>query len=227
MTGQFITIEGAEGVGKSTNIKLIQTLLDAAGIAHIATREPGGTPLAEQIRGLLLTKSEQSMDPLAELLLMFAARRQHVEELILPATEAGQWVICDRFTDSTYAYQGGGRGLDLAQIAVLEQLCLGDFRPNLTLLLDLDVTAGLTRAAERGAPDRFESEDVAFFNRVRQAFLDRAASADHYRVVDASQPLVQVQASIRSIITTLPAYIQASVGKNHQRTNKQDDQSHE
>jgi dTMP kinase len=212
MTGQFITIEGAEGVGKSTNIKLIQTLLDAAGIAHIATREPGGTPLAEQIRGLLL---------------MFAARRQHVEELILPATEAGQWVICDRFTDSTYAYQGGGRGLDLAQIAVLEQLCLGDFRPNLTLLLDLDVTAGLTRAAERGAPDRFESEDVAFFNRVRQAFLDRAASADHYRVVDASQPLVQVQASIRSIITTLPAYIQASVGKNHQRTNKQDDQSHE
>ena len=227
MSGQFITIEGAEGVGKSTNIRLIQALLDAAGIAHIATREPGGTPLAEQIRNLLLTKSEQPMDSLAELLLMFAARRQHVQELILPALQAGQWVICDRFTDSTYAYQGGGRGLDLAQIGVLEQLCLGDFRPNLTLLLDLEVNAGLARAAERGEPDRFESEDIAFFNRVRQVFLDRAASADRYRVVDASQPLAQVEARIRTIITTLPAYIQAAAGSQPQGAGMQDVGSHE
>ena len=206
MSGQFVTIEGAEGVGKSTNIAYIGELLDVAGIEYIATREPGGTPLAERIRHLLLDKAEQNVDPLAELLLMFAARRQHLQELIWPALARGQWVICDRFTDSTYAYQGAGRGLDLTVINGLEQLCLGDFRPDLTLILDLPIEAGMARAAERGELDRFESEDIAFFQRVRQGFLDRAATADRYRVIDASQSLAQVQAQVRQIITSLPVY---------------------
>ena len=206
MSGQFVTIEGAEGVGKSTNIAYIEELLDIAGIEHISTREPGGTPLAERIRHLLLDKAEQNVDPLAELLLMFAARRQHLQELIWPALARGQWVICDRFTDSTYAYQGAGRGLDLTVINGLEQLCLGDFRPDLTLILDLPIEAGMARAAERGELDRFESEDIAFFQRVRQGFLDRAATADRYRVIDASQSLAQVQAQVRQIITSLPVY---------------------
>ncbi|MDA9049745.1 dTMP kinase [Pseudomonadales bacterium] len=212
MSGQFVTIEGAEGVGKSTNIAYIGELLDVAGIEYIATREPGGTPLAERIRHLLLDKAEQNVDPLAELLLMFAARRQHLQELIWPALARGQWVICDRFTDSTYAYQGAGRGLDLTVINGLEQLCLGDFRPDLTLILDLPIEAGMARAAERGELDRFESEDIAFFQRVRQGFLDRAATADRYRVIDASQSLVQVQAQVRQIITSLPGYKGGSDG---------------
>jgi len=206
MSGQFVTIEGAEGVGKSTNIAYIEELLDIAGIEHISTREPGGTPLAERIRHLLLDKAEQNVDPLAELLLMFAARRQHLQELIWPALARGQWVICDRFTDSTYAYQGAGRGLDLTVIQRLEQLCLGDFQPDLTLILDLPIEAGMARAAERGELDRFESEDIAFFQRVRQGFLDRAATADRYRVIDASQSLAQVQTQVRQIITNLPVY---------------------
>ena len=206
MTGKFITIEGAEGVGKSTNIAYIEKLLDEVGIKHIATREPGGTPLAERIRDLLLDKSEQNMDPLAELLLMFAARRQHLQELIWPALARGQWVICDRFTDSTYAYQGAGRGLDPTIISRLEVLCLGDFQPDLTLILDLNIEAGMNRAAERGDLDRFESEDIAFFRRVRQGFLDRAVTAGRYRVIDASQPLLQVQAQIKQILTRLPGY---------------------
>ena len=212
MSGQFVTIEGAEGVGKSTNIAYIGELLDVAGIEYIATREPGGTPLAERIRHLLLDKAEQNVDPLAELLLMFAARRQHLQELIWPALARGQWVICDRCTDSTYAYQGAGRGLDLTVINGLEQLCLGDFRPDLTLILDLPIEAGMARAAERGELDRFESEDIAFFQRVRQGFLDRAATADRYRVIDASQSLVQVQAQVRQIITSLPGYKGGSDG---------------
>ena len=206
MSGLFITIEGAEGVGKSTNISYIEELLDAKGIEHVATREPGGTPLAERIRHLLLDKAEQNVDPLAELLLMFASRRQHLQDLIWPALARGQWVICDRFTDSTYAYQGAGRGLDMTVINDLERLCLGDFQPDLTLILDLPIEAGMARAAERGELDRFESEDIAFFQRVRQGFLDRAATADRYRVIDASQPLAQVQAQVRQMITSLPVY---------------------
>ena len=199
----------SKGLKASVNIG---ELLDVAGIEYIATREPGGTPLAERIRHLLLDKAEQNVDPLAELLLMFAARRQHLQELIWPALARGQWVICDRFTDSTYAYQGAGRGLDLTVINGLEQLCLGDFRPDLTLILDLPIEAGMARAAERGELDRFESEDIAFFQRVRQGFLDRAATADRYRVIDASQSLVQVQAQVRQIITSLPGYKGGSDG---------------
>lgn len=203
MSGLFITIEGAEGVGKSTNIAFIEALLTRLGIEHIATREPGGTPLAERVRALLLDKDEAAMDPMAELLLMFAARRQHVEELIRPALLRGQWVVCDRFTDSTYAYQGGGRGLDMQAIETLENLCLGDFRPDLTLVLDLDTAAAMSRAMARAELDRFEREDEAFFERVRRVFIDRAQQGAPYRIIDAGLPLVDVQAEIRQVISQL------------------------
>jgi dTMP kinase len=203
VSGLFITIEGAEGVGKSTNVTFITSLLDSLEIDHITTREPGGTPLAERVRTLLLDKDEQVMDPLTELLLMFAARRQHVEELIRPALAKGQWVICDRFTDSTYAYQGGGRGLDMQAIETLEQLSLGDFRPDLILVLDLETAAGMSRARARAALDRFERESEAFFNRVRQVFLDRAEQGAPYQLIDAGQPLIDVQAQIRQVIIRL------------------------
>jgi dTMP kinase len=203
VSGLFITIEGAEGVGKSTNIAFIRTLLTSLGIAHIATREPGGTPLAERVRTLLLDKDEEVMDSMTELLLMFAARRQHVEELIRPALRKGQWVVCDRFTDSTYAYQGGGRGLDRQEIETLEQLCLGDFRPDLILVLDLDTASGMSRAMARAELDRFEREDEAFFDRVRQVFLERARQGAPYHLIDAGQPLVDVQAQIRQVIVQL------------------------
>jgi dTMP kinase len=203
VSGLFITIEGAEGVGKSTNMTFIKSLLDSLGIDHITTREPGGTPLAERVRTLLLDKDEQVMDPLTELLLMFAARRQHVEELIRPALAKGQWVICDRFTDSTYAYQGGGRGLGMQAIETLEQLSLGDFRPDLILVLDLETAAGMSRARARAELDRFEREDEAFFNRVRQVFLDRAGQGAPYQLIDAGQPLMDVQAQIRQVIVRL------------------------
>ena len=206
MRGKFITIEGTEGVGKTTNIQFIQSWLHSKQLAYLCTREPGGTPLAEQIRELLLAPREELVCDTAELLLMFAGRAQHLNQVIEPALEEGAWVLCDRFTDATYAYQGAGRGLDLAVIQRLEQLCLGDFQPDLTLILDLPIEAGMARAAERGELDRFESEDIAFFQRVRQGFLDRAATADRYRVIDASQSLAQVQTQVRQIITSLPVY---------------------
>jgi len=203
VSGFFITIEGAEGVGKSTNMAFIEALLNSLSIEHIATREPGGTPLAERVRELLLDKDEQVMDPMTELLLMFAARRQHVEELIRPALARGQWVICDRFTDSTYAYQGGGRGLDMQAIATIEQLCLSDFRPDLILVLDLDTKAGMSRAMARAELDRFEREDEDFFGRVRHVFLDRARQGAPYHLIDAGQPLANVQAQIQQAIVQL------------------------
>jgi dTMP kinase len=206
VSGLFITIEGAEGVGKSTNITFVKTLLTSLGIKHVTTREPGGTPLAERVRTLLLDKNEEAMDPMTELLLMFAARRQHVEELIRPALAKGQWVICDRFTDSTYAYQGGGRGLDMQSIQALEQFCLGDFRPDLTLVLDLDAAAGMKRAMVRAELDRFEREDEAFFERVRQVFLERAQQGEPYHVIDASQSLAAVQAQIQQVIVQLSVH---------------------
>lgn len=198
--GRFITIEGVEGVGKSTSIEHIRSILARHDIASVSTREPGGTPLSERIRELLLDKANMSMDAMTELLLMFAARVQHVEALIKPALSEGRWVICDRFTDSTYAYQGGGRGIDPALIAGLEKLSLGDFRPDLTLILDLPVAQGMARAAGRSERDRFESEDLVFFNRVRDTFLARAAGEARYRVVDASGDIGTVQARVTSII---------------------------
>jgi dTMP kinase len=167
----------------------------------LVTREPGGTPLAEAIRGLLLDPAYTGMDTLCELQLMFAARAEHLARVIRPALAAGQWVLCDRFTDATYAYQGGGRGVDVAVIARLEDLVQGGFRPDLTLLLDVPVELGLARASQRGALDRFEQEQVAFFERVRHAYLDMARRhPGRYRVIDASQPLEAVQQLIRECL---------------------------
>jgi dTMP kinase len=192
--GKFITVEGIEGVGKTTNIDFIHRQLLAAGKTVIITREPGGTPLGEAIRGLLLDPQYTGMDAKCELQLMFAARAEHLAKVIWPALESGQWVLCDRFTDATYAYQGGGRGIDGDTIARLEELVQGGFRPDLTLLLDVPVEIGLARASQRGTLDRFEQEKVAFFSRVRQAYLELARQHDgRYRLIDAAQPLEQVQ----------------------------------
>jgi dTMP kinase len=204
MTGKFITVEGIEGVGKTTNMEYLQQLITAAGKGLVVTREPGGTPLGEAIRGLLLDPDYKGMDPDCELQLMFAARAEHLNKVIKPAIAAGRWVLCDRFTDATYAYQGGGRGLDTEKIAALEQLVQGDFRPDLTLLLDVPVEVGLARAGNRSAPDRFEQEQVGFFERVRQAYLDMADTHNgRYRVIDASQPLENVQQQLDTVMETI------------------------
>ncbi|MDH5469294.1 MAG: dTMP kinase [Gammaproteobacteria bacterium] len=201
MNGKFITVEGIEGVGKSTNITYVQQLLEANGIDVVLTREPGGTPLGEAIRALLLDSQYTGMDPVCELQLMFAARAEHLAKVIRPALEQGRWVLCDRFTDATYAYQGGGRGIDTGIISRLEQLVQGDFRPDLTLLLDVPVEVGLARANNRSTPDRFEQEKVDFFERVRQAYLDMAREHDRrYRVIDASQPLESVQQQLTAVL---------------------------
>jgi dTMP kinase len=203
MKGKFITVEGIEGVGKTTNIDFIHQQLQAAGRDVVLTREPGGTPLAEAIRGLLLDPAYTGMDSTCELQLMFAARAEHLARVVWPALEQGQWVLCDRFTDATYAYQGGGRGIDSGVIARLEELVQGDFRPDLTLLLDVPVEIGLARASKRGALDRFEQEKVAFFERVRNTYLEMAQrSPDRYRVIDASLPLNDVQNQIAAILST-------------------------
>jgi dTMP kinase len=201
MSGVFITVEGIEGVGKTTNLEFIRSLLSVAGKSVVQTREPGGTPLGEVIRGLLLDPAYTGMDVLCELQLMFAARAEHLGKIIRPALERGQWVLCDRFTDATYAYQGGGRGVDRSIIARLENLVQGDFRPDLTLLLDVPVAIGLARASQRGAPDRFEQEQTGFFERVRTEYLEMAQHyPDRYRVIDASQPLDIVQQQIRACL---------------------------
>lgn len=201
--GRFITLEGSEGVGKSTNLAFIREFLTARGVALQITREPGGTPLAEEIRALLLQQREESVDELAELLLLFAARAQHVNQVIMPAIQAGTWVLCDRFADSTYAYQGGGRGLSTALIAQLEQLVQPDLQPDLTIYLDIDVELGLTRASRRAALDRFEGETLAFFERVRATYLARVAQQpERYAVIDAAQPLPVVQRAIQSALLT-------------------------
>ncbi|MFT6916175.1 MAG: dTMP kinase [Motiliproteus sp.] len=201
VTGKFITIEGGEGVGKSTNIEHLRGLLRAQQLSFIDTREPGGTPLAEEIRGVLLAEREEPVSTDCELLLMFAARAQHLAQVIEPALALGDWVLCDRFTDATFAYQGGGRQLDWASIEQLERLVQGDLRPDLTLLLDVPVEIGLARARQRGELDRFEQEQQAFFERVRQAYLRRVdAEPERFRVIDAGQPLVQVQQQISHVM---------------------------
>jgi len=174
MRGKFITIEGSEGSGKSTNIRYIQAYLKANNIDFIATREPGGTPISEKIRDLLLDKNNSLLCEDSELLLMFAARAQHLNELIIPALESGQWVVSDRFTDATYAYQGGGRGLSQEKIARLEQWVQGGLRPDATILLDIPVEQGMQRVRQRGETDRFEQEKLPFFNRIRDAYLKLA-----------------------------------------------------
>jgi dTMP kinase len=204
--GKFVTLEGIEGVGKTTQVARLSAALRQRGIAHVVTREPGGTPLAESIRSLVLTAGVEALPPTAELLLMFAARAVHIANHVQPNLQAGRWVICDRFTDATYAYQGGGRGVSMAHIEMLENMVQGSLRPDLTLLLDAPVQAALQRAQQRNAgsvPDRFESERVNFFERVNAAYRARAlAEPARIAVVDASQDpesvTTQLLASMRA-----------------------------
>ncbi|MDG1112308.1 MAG: dTMP kinase [Pseudomonadales bacterium] len=198
--GQFITLEGTEGVGKSSLMTALSEWLTAQGESVVTTREPGGTVIGEALRSLLLDPSNQNLSDLTELGLMFAARSQHIFEHIEPALARGDWVICDRFTDSTYAYQGGGRGISLALIAQFEALTLDGFTPNLTFLLDVPIAIGLARAAQVGAPDRFESEQHAFFERARETFLRRAETQARTQIVDASQSQANVKQSVMSLI---------------------------
>ena len=204
MNGIFITVEGSEGAGKSTNMAFVEDYLRKAGREVVVTREPGGTPLAEHIREVLLGHSYDGMASDCELLLMFAARAEHLDKVIRPALAAGKIVLCDRFTDATYAYQGGGRGIPMDRIAILEQWVQGTLRPDLTLFLDLPVADGMKRAGQRSAPDRFEAQQLEFFDRVRDAYLTLARQhPQRYRVIDASVPLEQVQ---MQLLTQLDAF---------------------
>jgi dTMP kinase len=199
--GLFLTVEGVEGVGKSTNIDFIADKLKAADIPFVLTREPGGTPLAEGVRELLLQRRQESVSENTELLLMFAARAQHIDQVIEPALNDGCWVVCDRFTDATYAYQGGGRGVPVNKIADLERWVQGDLRPDFTVLLDAPVELGLRRARQRAELDRFEQETLGFFESVRDAYLAMAkAEPGRYRLIDASQPLEGVQHDLSVVL---------------------------
>lgn len=199
--GRFITLEGGEGAGKSTNARFIKAWLEQRGREVILTREPGGSPLAEAIRGVVLQSWSEGMPPLTESLLMFAARSAHLEATILPALQAGKDVICDRFVDSSYAYQGAGHGYSLQKLQTLEEMVLGQFRPDLTVVFDLDPNMGLQRARSRGDLNRFEDETVAFMQRVRESFLQRAkADPQRYAVLDAGRELELVQADLLKIL---------------------------
>ncbi len=200
--GKFITLEGSEGVGKTTNLEFVYRYLESAGIESVQTREPGGTPLAEELREILLAVREETMSAQAELLMMFAARSQHLDQVIEPHLAAGRWVICDRFTDATYAYQGGGRGVDEDQIAALEALVHGNLQPDLTLYLDLAPEIASQRIAQRKA-DRFELEKRAFFERVRASYLNRAERYKRFAVIDASVTLAEVQNRIAEVLQRL------------------------
>lgn len=197
----FITLEGTEGVGKSTALAYIQHYLAQHQVPLVVTREPGGTPLAEKIRGLLLAKDAEPMSSMTELLLVFAARAQHLAQVIKPALAAGQWVLCDRFTDATYAYQGGGRGLSINHINQLEVLVQQELRPTLTLWLDAPVELGLSRAAARQQLDRFEEEKAVFFEKVRAVYQQRAeAEPTRFRLIDASLSIDEVQEQIHTVL---------------------------
>lgn len=202
--GKFITIEGIEGVGKSTNMDVLVEHIEAAGQQVLTTREPGGTPLAEDIRELLKNRSDEPIPEIAELLLLFAARSFNVNNVIIPALEAGAWVVSDRFTDSSRAYQGGGRGIPMETIDRLADWVHGDVWPDLTILLDAPVEIGMQRANHRGAPDRFEEERHDFFQRVRECYL-RLASLEPSRfvVIDTTQGLDEVKADIRRLADQL------------------------
>jgi dTMP kinase len=206
MRGKFITIEGTEGVGKTTNIAFIKQWLDDNGISFINTREPGGTPLAEEIRQVLLSNRDEKVCSKAELLMMFAGRAQHIDQVIEPQLAQGNCVLCDRFTDATYAYQGAGREMGDDLIQSLETMVQGDMRPDLTLILDVPVELGLERAGKRSEPDRFELEKTDFFNRVRHAYLSMAINnPQRYKIIDASQTLEHVQLQIAD---TLNSFLQ-------------------
>jgi dTMP kinase len=202
--GKFITFEGGEGVGKSTNVAFVESYLQSKNIPVLVTREPGGTKLAEKLRALLLDKKSEVITEEAELLLMFAARSQHLKHVIEPALARGDWVICDRFTDATYAYQGGGRNMKISTIEGLENLIQGNLRPDLTLLLDAPVKIGMERAGKRGAFDRFESETLQFFEDVRRAYLLQAEiNPKRITLIKASQPLAEVQQAIITVLSPL------------------------
>lgn len=199
--GKFITVEGTEGVGKSTNVEFLAAAIREQGFAVICTREPGGTPIAERIRQILLEHGEEPLPDIAELLLFFASRSLHICNKIRPALEAGKWVICDRFTDASRAYQGSGRGLDMQRINLLADWVQDDLQPDLTLLLDAPAEVGMQRAVQRGATDRLESEQISFYERVRTGYLELAdAHPERFVVVDAARALVQVQASIGAVL---------------------------
>jgi dTMP kinase len=216
--GRFITIEGGEGVGKSTHIAGVRDAIARAGFDVIVTREPGGTPRAESIRELLLKPADEAMPQVCELLLMFAARSTHIDNVIRPTLQRGVWVVCDRFTDATYAYQGGGRHMPHEQIAALEQMVQRELRPDLTLLLDAPIDLAMARARARNAQqgnaggDRFEREQQAFFERVRSAYLDIAKrEQQRMRVIDASQSLEQVSQAVQQCLQSYLQRIQREV----------------
>jgi len=202
--GKFITLEGGEGVGKTTNLTFIRDYLQEHKIPVVVTREPGGTVLAEKIRHLLLDKDSEIISEQAELLLIFAARAQHIKHVIEPALAQGEWVLCDRFTDATYAYQGGGRNMRISTIEWLENLVQGNLRPDLTVLLDAPVEIGIERARERGSFDRFELEKISFFEHVRRAYLLQAElHPERIKLIRANRPLVDVQSALIDVIRTL------------------------
>ncbi len=205
MSGRFISFEGGEGAGKTTNITTAAGVLEQHDIPYIVTREPGGTDYAESIREILLNKQRELLQDAAELLLVFAARIQHIEQKIKPALAKGHWVLCDRFTDSSFAYQGYGRGISLADIILLEERFLGGFKPDKTILFDLPVEVGMARAKKRATLDRFEDQHLDFFRKVRDGFLARAGQdSQRFVIVDAEQALgsvsLQVEQAIRHLI---------------------------
>lgn len=202
--GVFITLEGIEGAGKSTAIKFIREWLVKSGIPHVITREPGGTEVAEAIRQLILAHHQEPICSDTELLLMFAGRAQHLTQLIIPALERGDWVVCDRFTDATYAYQGGGRGIDPQRIAQIENWVQGDLRPDKVILLDVSGELGMQRISRRKSSDRIEQEKTSFFERARQAYLSRAReNSANYAVIDASYSVSRVQKCIALVLEGL------------------------
>lgn len=202
--GRFITLEGIEGVGKSSHVRTLVEALQRRGRQPMATREPGGTPVADRIRAILLDPDAAAPAPDTELMLVFAARCEHLEMRVRPALERGQWVVCDRFTDATYAYQGGGRGIAAARIAALEDWVQGTLRPDRTVLLDAPVETALRRARGRAPADRFERETASFFERARAVYLERAAAEpQRFRVVDAARPLEAVRADVLATIEDL------------------------
>lgn len=202
--GKFVTLEGGEGAGKTTNLQFIKDYLEQHGIEVVVTREPGGTELAEQIRQLLLNSHTEAIADQTELLLVFAARAQHIKQVIEPSLAQGKWVLCDRFTDATYAYQGGGRNMKVSTIQWLENLVQGALRPDLTLLLDVPVDVGMSRIKKRGSLDRFEAEKMSFFEGVRRAYLLQAdLYPERIKLIKATQPLADVQRTITEILRVL------------------------
>ncbi|MGH8663893.1 MAG: dTMP kinase [Burkholderiales bacterium] len=197
MTGRFVTLEGIDGAGKSSFIGWIERRLRAKGVDVVVTREPGGTAVGEELRRLVLNAE---IDPVSEALLVFAARKEHLVRLVVPALKRGAWVVCDRFTDATFAYQGAGRGVDTERLAMLEDWVQAGLQPDCTILFELPVAVARARSAEARAPDRFESQEQAFFERVRQGYLARAArDPDRFRIIDASRSMAEIEAQLAAI----------------------------